>query len=492
MRRELLLLLAGGWVAAAAQNGPPAASPAGRSVEATIQERPDGTLQLKPVGDGTTAIPLAPDQKLPEAAKDAPVNVRVQLENGTARITGVTLPVLADWSNAKANFAGSPDLVGAMDALKQASDRALHVEPASTPASPDEHVARDETGRSDLTEELGKTEEQIIAEYLKLIDQSPKDVVRRTQLVSMFVKTKRSNKALYGRPDYYASTSYLSMYNAAKSAVALAVADTQKAFCSGVLISRDLVLTARHCLTEFLPAELQVWLGYESGGDVHAAIMVKEKVAEGQVLEGGHHIDYAVLRLESDIGQFDKVATLQCLSEARLRRDNPVYVVGFPEGNPKTIHDNAWVLFPFAATETDYARLLMLVEAEFRDSPKREQFVEQFRKSYRLSPGDRMYQNYSARFGNQPILAVDADTFHGNSGSPAFDRQTHALVGVVVAGEEDSRDPWTPGWRRHEAIVPASQIIGDLQRFPEVRQAITICPKPGRAVAANTPREAGQ
>ena len=33
-----------------------------------------------------------------------------------------------------------------------------------------------------------------------------------------------------------------------------------------------------------------------------------------------------------------------------------------------------------------------------------------------------------------------------------------------LAGEPDEREPWTAGWWRHEAIVPAGFILEDLEK----------------------------
>lgn len=454
------------------------AAKAGKPVEGLIREVPGGTLVLVPKQDPTLNIPLHIDQHVPEVARGVPLLVEFRLEKDGPRLQNLTLPAVTQWRQASKTLSSASDLSNAMLSLQQASERALHVG-SNQSADEFEHEARDEASRSELGQQLDRTEGELLAAYSNLMAKDPSDRKARDELVQLFIKVRRSNKSIYGRPDFYASNSYLRMYQVSHSAVGIATRDDSRLICSGVAIAPKLVLTARHCLKMVVPQELDVWLDYEAGqAGPSATVRVERRVAEGDKLETGDSFDYVVLELAQEVPPFGGTTVVQCLSEARLRRDQPIYVVGHPAGSPRTIHDNAWVLFPFATTGAGLAELLMLVEAEFRESKDRERWIQQFRDSYRPDASGELFLNFSRRFGRQPIVAAEADTFHGNSGAPVFDRMTHSVVGIVVAGEEDSPDPWQPGWRRHEAIIPASQIIADLARFPKVQEAIQVCKPP--------------
>ena len=49
----------------------------------------------------------------------------------------------------------------------------------------------------------------------------------------------------------------------------------------------------------------------------------------------------------------------------------------------------------------------------------------------------------------------------GHSGSPAFLKKSHELVGILYAGERDKRT-YSVDWRRHERFVPIIAIIEEV------------------------------
>ena len=135
-----------------------------------------------------------------------------------------------------------------------------------------------------------------------------------------------------------------------------------------------------------------------------------------------------------------------------------------------------------AVSEFNY--LKAVVEAELLGPPRDpslEKSMQQFTESYRkrtTSDGLDVYENFSRRWGRQPTVATDADTFKGNSGSPVYSRQHHRVVGILFAGENDLATPWTPGWRAHEAVLPVTQVIDQLDsRLPAWRQLENVCVK---------------
>jgi hypothetical protein len=178
---------------------------------------------------------------------------------------------------------------------------------------------------------------------------------------------------------------------------------------------------------------------------------------------------------------------VQCLSTARVLRDEPLYVVGYPLGEPRTVHDNTFVYFPFRLSEDEYIELKLLVSAEFdsiaaEEQSYREGKLKEFVDSYqRREDGDAPYYEYiSVRFGQQPTIGVDSDTYRGNSGSPVYHRRSHAVVGLLFDGQEDLSQPWAPGWRSHEAVLPIAKVIERLDAAaPEWRSDPRVCVQPG-------------
>src|SRR5262249_26868900 len=178
----------------------------------------------------------------------------------------------------------------------------------------------------------------------------------------------------------------------------------------------------------------------------------------------GPEMDFALLRVGKNGKDHLPGDQLQpkCLSTRRLRRGDPLYVVGYPRGQTRAVHDNAFVQFPFRATDLEKAELELVVESESADPTEHQEMMDEFQHSYRCCAevkNVRFYENYSFRWGRQPTIGADADTYHGDSGSPVFDRRNHQLVGMLIAGEDDLEISRIAGWRSHEAILPASCVV---------------------------------
>jgi V8-like Glu-specific endopeptidase len=455
-----------------------------RPVIGTIIRTPTGHA-FSPASDATLAIPLATGQAVPDAAIGPTLSVSAEPSADGNGLKLKSLDLEALKSAPKWSGAVQSELVNALNVLQLSASLALQVHdknPGIDRATEVLQATTDQANAEQLAAQLSLTEEQIVAEYLRVLT-GPDSPRQRAALIDLFLKLRRDQKAIYGRPDYFPAVNYRLIYESSKSSVAIVVADEARPICSGVLVAADLVLTARHCLTEYLAPELEIWVGYEedANGKVSHGVPfhVEAKVVEGAPLEvGGASFDYVLLRLRpGPAGQkAGDVVPPRCLSEARLNRDHPIYVVGHPDGAARTIHDNAWVLFPFAATPAQYGRLMLLVEAELKNDPERGRWVQQFRADYRKNADGALYEYFSSRLGRQPVLAAEADTFHGDSGAPVFDRRKQTLVGIVVAGEPDVNEPWEPGWRRHESIIPASQILADVTaRSPSVLAELKVC-----------------
>lgn len=310
-------------------------------------------------------------------------------------------------------------------------------------------------------------------------------------LVEQHRELRRANKALYGfaRDDRYPPKAYERIYANSRGAFALKALAEDKPRCSAVLIGERLALTNDHCILEEEPAELQAVFDYED--DLEGAHLpsttypVTAFRATDEELRGA--LDFLLLELGDDAEGKPPGARfpVQCLSTRPVLRDDPLYVIGYPLGAPRTVHDNAFVYFPHLASPAEYVLLEMLVKAEYdsieeEDASYRDGKLKEFSESYQARLDDAgavdHYEYVSVRFGNQPTIGADSDTYRGNSGSPVYSRRTHLVVGLLFDGQDDLSQPWVPGWSSHEAILPITQVIARLDAAaPDWRDDSGIC-----------------
>ena len=163
-------------------------------------------------------------------------------------------------------------------------------------------------------------------------------------------------------------------------------AEPTAAFCSGVLVAPDLAVTAGHCVNAASLAQTRFVFGYKvENGHTQTDIPARDVYRGRRILataedDGG--ADYAIVRLDRKV-QGHQAARL--LHPGTVVVGRPVFIVGYPSGLPAKIAAGAHVL----------------------------------------------------RTSRDGYLEADLDAFGGNSGSPVFDAGTHAVVGILVRGEND-------------------------------------------------------
>lgn len=177
-----------------------------------------------------------------------------------------------------------------------------------------------------------------------------------------------------------------------------AFADQQVgAFCSGVLVASDKVLTAGHCLRElsdndrgYFADEISFVFGFhatleQKNGQTRipkTQIFVGQEALDGEKSADG--TDWGLVQLDRSVP--DELASpVAIISMENAERGQKVFVIGYPTGLP-----------------LKYAR-----NAEIRDN------------------------------SNEAFFVANLDTYGGNSGSPVYDQEEQSLLGLLVRGDTD-------------------------------------------------------
>lgn len=171
---------------------------------------------------------------------------------------------------------------------------------------------------------------------------------------------------------------------------------TVGAFCSGVLIDDDLVLTAGHCMGEGVCPVTRLVFDYylDAPGQLatitgDAIFGCQRVVAREQVPAFGVDLppdlpDYAVIQLDRPVGTDRQPVALSPSNS--LSDDAALTMIGFPSGIPAKIDTGGRVI--------------------------------------------------DARSSDDGFFSATVDAFRGSSGSPVFD-EADTLVGILIAGQED-------------------------------------------------------
>jgi hypothetical protein len=181
----------------------------------------------------------------------------------------------------------------------------------------------------------------------------------------------------------------------------------------------------------------------------------------------------------------------------------PLFLVGYPQGARRTVHDSSWVLFPNSLTNEDWGRLELTLVNEFVVDQmgsdvtysKKKQFAakkaaDEMKNRYGpFREGNDVQYRHTAG-GDVEYMGVECDTFPGDSGAPAITRERGTLVGILFKGIDTGShlasaigspaNPLRPGAKYHERILPIGLIVKELNdRFEkdwQKKYGVTIVP----------------
>lgn len=170
-------------------------------------------------------------------------------------------------------------------------------------------------------------------------------------------------------------------------------------YCTGFLVSDDLLVTAGHCVETAKDCERFKWaFGHTKGTQSLAKkdIYGCQEIVKQELETSFAKIkDYSVIRLKRKV--MDR-KPLEYRTQGKAHIGDPLVVIGHPSGLPLKISGGSKV------SRMNLHELLVFVRTLFR---KRYYFL------------------------------ADLDTFAGNSGSPVFNRETGLVEGLLIEGGDD-------------------------------------------------------
>ena len=189
---------------------------------------------LVPKGEPGLAIPLANSRELSSTVVGLPVRVSLESADGGFAAKSIVLEAVAAWADATRTTQAYPGVERMAGDLRQASERAFR----SGAMGPGEALSELIASSRELEREIASALTDLPA------DQGQERAALRERLRD----TRTTTKALYLRSDMYRPEAYKRIFDNSRGSTAIAVRGVSPPYCSGFLVAKDAILTARHCL----------------------------------------------------------------------------------------------------------------------------------------------------------------------------------------------------------------------------------------------------
>jgi hypothetical protein len=301
---------------------------------------------------------------------------------------------------------------------------------------------------------------------------------------------QRALKAQYGVLTNFEPPSYEQIYYFSRHVVSLKAGGGK--ICSGIALNKSWVLTAGHCFQSRSWKDIRVVFDINGRGQESKPIKIVDLWPDPTPgSRNPDKIDFAFVRVDQDsevdglFGELQKMTQAKpfgaeqlCIRTLPVSYKEPVFAVGYPQGQSKTVHDYSYVWFPYKISEDDFNAIGAEVYAQalaVENQTRRPQYAQAVKDSFEagystIKPegGQNFRYYYGATFGTppRPGFGIDTDTSGGDSGSPVFDRQKRCIVGVFNGGQRDTLSAPAASWREHEFAVPITEVLAHINSVP--------------------------
>jgi V8-like Glu-specific endopeptidase len=155
------------------------------------------------------------------------------------------------------------------------------------------------------------------------------------------------------------------------------------------------------------------------------------------------------------------------LSPSGVPLDTGIYLIGYPRGEPETVHLNSRVLYPNELNSKEMSKVKLRIQQELINQAKNttELTDKLFRNSYERDKTKKEdFFRYFLRLNGQhmPAMGADCDTFQGDSGAPAFFITASTCCGLLIEGSPDEDNYDAATFLHHEKIIPMKAILSRL------------------------------
>lgn len=209
-------------------------------------------------------------------------------------------------------------------------------------------------------------------------------------------------KAVYGVVTNFPPLSYRQIYHYSQRVVGIEI-DGER-LCSGIALDAEWIMTAGHCLAR-APLSDAVVVSFNTGGNQELRVRgLKDRwPASIPGARISDPLDYVFLRIEPSAPLREQIASLDaeagsnglrplCLLTENLPYRRPVFAIGHPLGQDKTVHDYAYVWFPNRLSQNDFDQVDSETFAQAEDVARQiedtgyaDRAREALRRAYRRS-----------------------------------------------------------------------------------------------------------